>query len=285
MLTYPTIDPVLVQIGPFPIHWYGLMYLIGLLIAWWLGLGRAKRPDSPVTPEQLSDLVFYAALGVVVGGRLGYILFYGFPSYLQNPLSILEVWRGGMSFHGGLIGVLIAMAIFARKHNRTFFQMTDFIAPLVPPGLAAGRLGNFINGELWGHPTQSMWGMQITQENVIARLPQNLQEAVLNGMGLYPSQLYQAALEGVTLFIILWLYSRKPRPTMAVSGLFLIGYGVFRFLVEFVRMPDAHLGYLAFGWLTMGQLLTIPMILLGILFMYWAYHKHKLTQGSTADGN
>ncbi|ALG67306.1 prolipoprotein diacylglyceryl transferase [Beggiatoa leptomitoformis] len=278
MLTYPTIDPVLVQIGPFPIHWYGLMYLIGLLIAWGLGHSRAKRPDSPVTPEQLSDLVFYSALGVVLGGRLGYILFYGFPTYLQHPLAMFEVWRGGMSFHGGLIGVLIAMAIFAHKNNRTFFQMTDFIAPLVPPGLAAGRLGNFINGELWGHPTQSIWGMQITQESVITRLPQNLQEAVLNGMGLYPTQLFQAALEGVALFVILWIFSKKPRPTMAVSGLFLIGYGVFRFIVEFVRMPDAHIGYLAFDWLTMGQLLSFPMIIIGIGLMLFAYRRHSVQQ-------
>lgn len=256
MLTYPEIDPVLLHVGYIKIHWYGVMYLIGFGFAWWLGSLRAQLPHALVTPPQLSDLVFYGALGVVLGGRLGYVLFYDLPTYLARPSLILEVWQGGMSFHGGLIGVLIAMGWYAHHIQRHFFEVTDFIAPLVPPGLAAGRIGNFINGELWGRPTDLPWGMVFPRADHLAR---------------HPSQLYQFILEGVVLFILLWWFSRKPRPMMAVSGLFLIGYGTFRFLVEFVRTPDIQLGFIAFDWLTMGQLLSLPMLIAGIILMSLAY--------------
>jgi len=258
MITYPQIDPVLLQIGYLKIHWYGLMYLIGFGLAWWLGLQRAKQPHAIITPLQMDDLIFYAAIGVILGGRLGYVLFYDLPAYLANPWQILHIWNGGMSFHGGLIGVLIAMGLYAHRINQKFFAVTDFIAPLVPLGLAAGRVGNFINGELWGRPTEVPWSMIFPHVDNLPR---------------HPSQLYQAALEGVMLFIILWLFSKQPRPTMAVSGLFLIGYSTFRFFAEFFRTPDAHLGFIAFNWLTMGQLLTLPLLIAGIVFMALAYHR------------
>jgi len=256
MLTYPEIDPILFQLGPLKIHWYGVMYLIGFVFAWWLGNRRARQPGAIVTPAQISDLVFYSALGVVLGGRLGYVLFYDLSTYIATPSAIFKVWQGGMSFHGGFIGVLVAMWLSARNINRRFFEVTDFIAPFVPLGLCVGRIGNFINGELWGRPTDLPWGMIFPHVDNIPR---------------HPSQLYQAALEGLALFIILWLFSKRPRPMMAVSGLFLIGYGAFRFLAEFFREPDNHLGFIAFDWLTMGQLLTVPMIIVGIIFMGWAY--------------
>ncbi len=261
MLTYPEIDPIAFQLGPLKVHWYGIMYLIGFSLAWILGSKRAKRPNTVITPAQVSDLVFYGALGVVLGGRLGYILFYNLPTYINTPLTIFKVWQGGMSFHGGLIGVLVAMWLYAHKINRRFFEVTDFIAPLIPLGLATGRIGNFINGELWGRPTDLPWGMIFPQAgDFLAR---------------HPSQLYQAALEGVILFILLWLFSKRPRPIMAVSGLFLIGYGIFRFLVEFARTPDAHLGFIAFDWMTMGQILTLPMLIIGGILMGLAYFVKK----------
>lgn len=263
MLTYPNIDPVALALGPIKIHWYGLMYLVGFVTVWWLGRLRAKVPDSGWNEQQISDLVFYGALGAILGGRIGYILFYNFSTYLAEPLSILKVWQGGMSFHGGLLGVLIAMWLYGRANHKSFFQITDFIAPLVPIGLGAGRIGNFINGELWGKVSDVPWAMVFPGAGDLPR---------------HPSQLYQAFLEGILLFIILWLYSRKPRPTMAVSGLFLICYGAFRFAVEFVRTPDQQLGYLAFNWLTMGQVLSLPMILIGIGLMWRAYASRARTQ-------
>lgn len=256
MLSYPNIDPVALALGPLKIHWYGLMYLIGFVSAWYLGRLKAKKIGWD--PEQIDDLIFYGAMGVVLGGRFGYVLFYNFPVFAENPLVLFKIWQGGMSFHGGLIGVLVAMLVFAKKYKYRFFEMTDFVAPLVPIGLGMGRIGNFINGELWGKPTDSAFGMLVPGLGSIPR---------------HPSQLYEAALEGLALFVLLWLYSSKPKPTMAVSGLFLMGYGAFRFLVEFVRLPDAHLGYLAFGWLTMGQILTVPMLLLGAFLMVKAYQK------------
>ncbi len=259
MLQHPAIDPVAFRIGPLAVHWYGLMYLFGFAAGWWLGRLRARQPNSGWQPSQVDDLLFYVAIGVVLGGRLGYILFYGLPQYIDAPLDALKVWQGGMSFHGGLLGVLMAMWLYGRKHGRGFFELTDFLAPLAPLGLGAGRIGNFINGELWGKVSDVPWAMVFPSQ--AGPLPR------------HPSQLYQAFLEGVVLFAILWLYSRKPRPTMAVSGMFLFWYGIFRFIVEFVREPDAHIGYLAFGWLTMGQLLTLPMVLLGLLFMWWAYRR------------
>lgn len=264
MLSYPNIDPVAFAIRPLQVHWYGLMYLIGIGAAWALAKMRMKRFDPSWTNETLSDLVFLCAMGVMLGGRIGYVLFYDLQSYINEPLLILQVWKGGMSFHGGLLGVILAMIIFSRKQKKSFFELADFVAPLVPIGLGAGRIGNFINGELWGKATDVSWAMVFPTDALqLAR---------------HPSQLYQFALEGVALFLILWIYSRKPRPTAAISGLFVACYGVFRFMVEFVREPDAQLGYLAFNWVTMGQVLSLPMIAFGVGLMVWAYK----CQASTA---
>ncbi len=262
MLTYPEIDPVALSLGPLKIHWYGIMYLVGFAAAWWLGSMRARQPHSPFSKEQIADLIFYGALGAVLGGRIGYILFYDFANYLDHPLNILKVWEGGMAFHGGLVGVLVAMWLYSRKLKLSFFIVTDFLAPLVPIGLGAGRMGNFINGELWGKVTDVPWGMVFPFAGELPR---------------HPSQLYQAALEGLALFLILWFYSRKPRPTLAVSGLFMICYGFFRFIVEFARQPDVHIGYLAFGWLTMGQVLSLPMIIAGAVLMLLAHKRQPQT--------
>ncbi len=228
----------------------------------------------------MDDLLFYIALGVVLGGRLGYALFYDFNNLLQNPFSLLRIWEGGMSFHGGLIGVLVAMWLFARRHQKGFFQATDFLAPLIPIGLGAGRMGNFINGELWGAPTDLPWAMRVPCDRFISLCVEKLQLPADTIMTppLHPNQLYEALLEGVLLFVLLWLFSARPRPTMAVSGLFLIGYGLFRFAVEFVRMPDAHIGYIAFDWLTMGQLLTLPMLLAGVT-LFWLAYRNRTTSG------
>jgi phosphatidylglycerol:prolipoprotein diacylglycerol transferase len=270
MLTYPDIDPVAFELGPLKVHWYGLMYLIGFAAAWLLGRWRASRPGSGWTREMVDDVVFYCVVGVIAGGRLGYMFFYGYDQILANPLNVLKVWEGGMSFHGGLIGVLIAIWLFGRKHKLGFFQVGDFVAPLVPLGLFAGRIGNFINGELWGHPTWVPWGMQLP----CARFPDycaGLPAATESSPPLHPSQLYEAGLEGLVLFVVLWWFSSRSRPTMAVSGMFLLLYGLFRFAVEFVRQPDAHIGYLAFDWLTMGQVLTLPMLLGGAVLLALAY--------------
>jgi len=274
MLTYPDIDPVAVAIGPLRVHWYGLMYLVGFAAAWLLGRWRASRPgsfwSSLWTTDMVDDLIFYCVIGTIAGGRLGYMFFYGFDQILDNPLNVLKVWEGGMSFHGGLIGVLIAIGLLARKYGLRFFQVGDFVAPLVPLGLFAGRIGNFINGELWGHATSVAWGMRLPCD----RFPQScagLPADAVWSLPLHASQLYEAMLEGLVLFLVLWWFSSRPRPVMAVSGLFLLLYGLFRFGVEFVRLPDAHIGYLAFDWLTMGQLLSLPMILAGALLLGLAY--------------
>lgn len=262
MLQHPQIDPVAISLGPLKIHWYGLTYLAGFAIGWWLGRYRARKPWTPLNEEQVSDLLFYVALGVILGGRFGYVLFYNFDQFLADPVWLLRVWEGGMSFHGGLIGVMLALGWYGRKLGCGFFRIADFVAPLVPVGLGAGRIGNFINGELWGKPTEVPWGMVFRQApDALAR---------------HPSQLYQFALEGVALFVVLWLFSSRPRPTMAVSGLFLILYGSFRVITEFFRQPDTQLGYLAFEWLTMGQLLSLPMIAAGVLLMVLAYRGKKV---------
>ncbi|RNE90586.1 prolipoprotein diacylglyceryl transferase [Marichromatium sp. AB31] len=272
MLTYPDIDPVALALGPLQIHWYGLMYLLGFAAAWGLGRWRAARPGSGWSGVMVDDLIFYGVIGVILGGRLGYMLFYGLDQVAADPLALLRVWEGGMSFHGGLLGVLIATALFSRRQGLTFFQATDFLAPLVPLGLLAGRIGNFINGELWGHRTNLPWGVQLPCEQ-FPRQCLDQPATTLLSPAVHASQLYEALLEGLVLFVVLWLFSSRPRPTMAVSGLFLVGYGAARFSVEFVRLPDAHLGYLAFGWLTMGQLLTLPMILAGALLLALAYRR------------
>jgi len=261
MLVHPQFDPVALQLGPISIRWYGLMYLVGFVGG--LALGRLRvrtRPDLGWTTRDLDDLLFYCVLGVVLGGRLGYVLFYKFSEYMHDPIRILYVWEGGMSFHGGFLGVTLAMCWFAHRTHRKWFEVTDFLAPLAPLGLAAGRIGNFINAELWGRPTEVPWAMIFRNVDELPR---------------HPSQLYEAALEGVLLFVILWFFSHKPRPTGAVSGLFLLGYGVLRFLVEFTREPDSFIGPLPMGW-SMGQWLSLPMILGGIVMLVWAYRPGRV---------
>ncbi len=257
MLVAPDINPIAVDLGPIKIHWYGLMYVLGFVAVWWFGSRRAKRPQSGWTEAQLSDVIFYGVFGILLGGRLGYVLFYNLPFYLDHPLDIFKIWQGGMAFHGALLGVIAALWWCARKYRKPFLAVTDFVAPWAPIGLGLGRIGNFINQELWGRVTDLPWGMVFRNAGELPR---------------HPSQLYQAALEGVALFAILWLYTRKPRPVGAVSGLFVMGYGLFRFLVEFVRQPDAQLGFVL-GPFTMGQLLSVPMILAGAGIVYWSYRR------------
>lgn len=259
MLLHPQFDPVALQLGPLAIRWYGLMYLLAFGLFLLLGRWRIKtQPWSGWSVQQLDDMLFYGVLGVVLGGRLGEVLFYEPAYYISHPLEILAVWKGGMSFHGGFLGVLVAMALFARKAGRPWLALMDFVAPLVPPGLATGRLGNFINGELWGRPTDAPWGMVFPHADPIPR---------------HPSQLYEFALEGLALFALLWLFSRKQRPCGAVSGMFLIGYGSFRFIGEFFRNPDDGIfGLMTFG-VSMGQWLSIPMVAIGVAMLRWAYSK------------
>ena len=256
MFVYPKINPIALSLGPIKVHWYGVMYLLAFLIAWWLGKKRALKPDSGWNPEQVSDLIFYGALGVVLGGRIGYTLFYNFPNFINDPSVVFKIWLGGMSFHGGLLGVLIAIYFFCRKYKKSFFQTVDFVAPLVPLGYFFGRIGNFINGELWGRVTDVPWAMIFPQVDNLPR---------------HPSMLYQGVTEGLGIFVIVWLYSNKPRPTMAVSGLFAICFGVFRFINEFFRQPDPQLGFVAFGWMSMGQILSIPLAIAGLVLMWLAY--------------
>ena len=258
MLTYPHIDPVAIQFGPIAIRWYGISYVAGILLAWWLM--RLRAPRFHFTYEKVADLVFYATVGIIIGGRLGSVLFYNLPYYLEHPLEIIMINRGGMSFHGGLIGVLCAFGWFARQNQVRFFEVSDFVTPVVPVGLFFGRIANFINGELWGGPSSLPWAMIFPHPDA-------------GGIPRHPSQLYEALLEGVLLFIILWVYSSKPRPAMAVSGLFLLVYGVFRSLVELVREPDRQIGYLFNDWVTMGMLLSLPMVIAGIVMMVMAHQK------------
>lgn len=259
MLVHPQIDPIALKLGPLAIHWYGLMYLLGFWGAWWLGTVRARQPHIAWPRERVSDLLFYIVMGVILGGRVGYTLFYNFSGWTQDPLVILRMWEGGMSFHGGLLGVIAAYFLFAWKNKLNVFDIADFAAPLIPVGLFTGRIGNFINGELWGAPTTLPWGMVFPGGGPDPR---------------HPSMLYEAFLEGLVLLAILWWFGRKPRPRMAVSGLFLVGYALFRTLVEFVREPDAHIGYLyGTSWFTMGMQLCIPMWIAGAGMMIWAYRK------------
>ena len=265
---------------PIAVHWYGLMYLGGFLGGWWLGKRRLAAGRLPVNVEQYSDLIFYVMLGVVVGGRLGYMLFYGSSQILVDPVSVLRVWEGGMSFHGGLLGVLFAGWWWSRRNGIHFFDTVDFVAPLVPIGLGLGRLGNYVGGELWGKHTDASWGVIFPKAlehlgKTTDELKAMYQAGMLNAEARHPSQLYQMALEGIVLFVVLWLYSSRPRPRYAVSGVFALLYGVFRFAVEFVREPDAQLGYLAFGWVTMGQVLSAPLIVLG-LWLLWLSRKQPV---------
>ena len=254
MLIHPQFDPIAVSLGPLAVRWYGLMYLVAFAAFYFLGRQRIRRrPDGGWSLEQLDDLLFWGVLGVVLGGRLGQVLFYEPGYYFANPAEILAVWKGGMSFHGGFLGVLVAMAWWGRKHGKSFFTVTDFIAPLVPLGLAAGRIGNFINGELWGRVADASlpWAMIFPQVDSQPR---------------HPSQLYQAGLEGLCLFVLLWLYSARPRPTGAVSGVFLIGYGAFRFIAEYFSEPDAGIFGHSYA-ISMGQWLSLPMVAIGVFIL------------------
>jgi len=253
LIVHPNFDPVALSVGPLSIHWYGLMYLFGFGAGLWLGRVRANRGSSGWDPEEVMDFLFFIAVGVIAGGRLGYVIFYNLQYYLGHLPEIFALWDGGMSFHGGLIGVLVSMGVYARKTGRGYLQVSDFLVPLLPPGLFFGRIGNFINQELWGRVTDVPWAV------LFYTAP---------GDPRHPSQLYEAMLEGMVLFLVLWWYSRSPRRPGQVSGLFLLLYGVFRSIVEFYREPDGHIGTVALNWLTMGQLLSIPMVVLGLYFVF-----------------
>lgn len=260
MLTYPHLNPIAFSLGPLHVHWYGLMYLLGFMLAWTLGLWRTKRYHLPWTPEEVGDLIFYAALGVILGGRIGYMLFYNTHAFIHAPWILFKIWEGGMSFHGGLLGVLSAVGLFAYRFKKPLWVVGDFITPLVPLGLALGRLGNFINGELWGRAADVPWAMIFPNSD---------------GQPRHPSQLYEFGLEGIALFIVVFIYARKPRPAGCVSGVFLMGYAVARMICECFREPDIQLGFIAFDWLTMGQLLSLPMFILGAL-LYWTKRHENL---------
>lgn len=265
MFTYPDIDPILIHFTEtVGVRWYGLMYVIGFLSFLFLGKMRARKAHSPVTPEQIDDIMFYGAIGIIAGGRAGEMLFYQFDKLLADPLLLFKLWEPGMSFHGGLIGGLVAMWLLTRKWQVSFVQLGDFIAPMVPIGLGAGRMGNFINGELWGRPTDVAWGMVFPHVDNQAR---------------HASQLYELIGEGVLLFLVLWLFSKKMRPLGAVSGLFLLGYGIARSTIEFFRVPD-NSDFLGIEWLTQGQLLSLPMIIAGSGLLVWAYRINN-TKNST----
>jgi len=269
MLTYPEIDPVAISLGTHTIfgktialpdiHWYGLMYLCGFAAAWLLGLYRAGKSYTALKKAQVEDMIFYGALGLVIGGRVGYVFFYNFGDFVEDPIWLFRVWEGGMSFHGGMLGVLVAMLVYARKVQVNFLDLMDFLVPLAPIGLGFGRIGNFIGQELWGRETTATIGMIFPKDP----------DALIR----HPSQLYQASLEGLLLFILLFWYSSKPRPRASVGALFLILYGCFRFIVEFYRQPDAHIGFDLFEFITRGQLLSLPMIFVGGLIMFWSYHR------------
>ncbi|HEX6833252.1 MAG TPA: prolipoprotein diacylglyceryl transferase [Rudaea sp.] len=268
------INPIAFSIGSFGVHWYGIMYLLGFTGAWFLGNRRVAQGRLAASHEAFSDLAFYVMLGVIVGGRVGYMLFYIPIDWIwHDPLALLRVWEGGMSFHGGLLGVLAAGWFWSRRNKIRFFDTVDFVAPLVPIGLGLGRLGNFIGGELWGRHTDAPWGMIFPRAlESLGRTRDELYQMYLAGEldheARHPSQLYEFALEGLVLFAVLWSYSRKPRPRYRISGLFALLYGLFRFGVEFVREPDVQLGFVAFDWLTMGQILSIPLIVAGIVLLW-----------------
>lgn len=261
MLNYPQIDPIAVHLGPIKIYWYGITYLVGFALAWILAKLRAKKNYPSWSSEIISDLIFYCAVGGIIGGRLGYILIYNLDSLFHNPLFIFQIWLGGMSFHGGIIGVITSIFFFARKMKTSFLEMLDFIAPLAPLGIALGRIGNFINSELWGKITTAPWGMIFPNGGPLPR---------------HPSQLYESFAEGILLFVIIWLYSAKPKPCGTVTGLFLFSYGILRFICEFFREPDAQIGFVALNWLTMGQLLSLPVMALGIYLLWFGNKKSRI---------
>ena len=273
MIAYPSFDPVALDLGPIKIHWYGLMYLFAFASAWWLGRRRACMPHAVIKPEQVDDLIFYGALGVVLGGRIGSVFFYNLDSFMRDPVYLFKIWQGGMSFHGGFLGVLVAMEFYRRKIGCRFFELTDFIAPLVPLGLAAGRLGNFINAELWGAPGNVPWAIKLSCE----QFPPGQYSDYAGPLcfsARHPTQLYEMLFEGIILFAIVWWISAKPRPLMILSGSFVLLYGIARTGVEFIRLPDAHIGYLAgTDWLTKGIVLSLPMIIVGVVTIILARRK------------
>lgn len=285
MIIHPQFDPVLISIGPLAIRWYALSYIVGFILFTILGRRRIAQGNSVFTKEMLDDFLTWGILGVILGGRIGYVLFYKFSDYLANPLDIFKVWEGGMSFHGGFLGVVVAMWLFGRKHNISILKLMDTVAPLVPLGLASGRIGNFINGELWGRVTElnAFWAMGFPQaryEDAEAATHNPLWAEWLQQYGMlprHPSQLYQFALEGICLFVIVWIFSKKPRPAGQTAALFLGGYGLFRFIAEFARQPDDYLGLLTLG-LSMGQWLSVPMIVLGVIGFVWFGRKNSIAK-------
>ena len=285
MMIHPQFDPVLISIGPLAIRWYALSYIVGFILFTILGRRRIVQGNSVFTKETLDDFLTWGILGVILGGRIGYVLFYKFSDYLANPLDIFKVWEGGMSFHGGFLGVVVAMWLFGRKHNISILKLMDTVAPLVPLGLASGRIGNFINGELWGRVTElnAFWAMGFPQaryEDAEAAAHNPLWAEWLQQYGMlprHPSQLYQFALEGICLFVIVWIFSKKPRPAGQTAALFLGGYGLFRFIAEFARQPDDYLGLLTLG-LSMGQWLSVPMIVLGVIGFVWFGRKNSVAK-------
>ncbi|NMP78331.1 prolipoprotein diacylglyceryl transferase [Pseudoalteromonas arctica] len=265
-LEFPQIDPIIFSVGPLSVRWYGLMYLIGFAFAMWFANRQASKPNSGWTKDQVSDLLFYGMLGVILGGRIGYVLFYQFSYFIENPLYLFRIDQGGMSFHGGTLGVITAVVIFSWTRKKSLLQVGDFVAPLVPVGLLAGRIGNFINGELWGRVTDVPWAMVFPTGGPLAR---------------HPSQLYEAFFEGLVLFLILQWFIKKPRPAGSVAGVFLLGYGVFRFCIEYFRQPDAQLGLFA-DFISMGQILSLPMIVGGLGLLIWAYKQPQRVKTAKA---